>query len=93
MNKRFLAVAIFLALVAWTSYVLSGAVLDREAHQRADSILWPLLVAAMNEYGQAHGGPNTPGHLDRVDAKDVERIQKVRLAFREWSKAMEQAGY
>ncbi len=93
MHKPFRLVTAFLVLVAWSSWMLSGAVADREAHRRADSILWPQLVATMNEYGMAHGGPNTPGHLDRIDAKDVERIKKVREAFREWSKAMAAGGF
>jgi hypothetical protein len=93
LNKRFRLATAVLFLAGWVSWLVSGAVIDREAHRRADSILWPLLVAAMNEYGQTHGGPNQPGHLDALDAKDIERIKNVRQAFREWSKAMEQAGY
>jgi hypothetical protein len=64
-----------------------------EAHRLADGVLYPELVAAMNDFTSQHGRPNDLGHFHKFQADDVERIKLVRQKFAEWSRVMEQAGY
>jgi hypothetical protein len=81
-------------LIFVAALVASIVPLDsREAHKKADAIYYPLLIAAMNEYGLNHGGPNDPGHLDKIAAKDLRNIHSVREAYKNWNDAMKQAGY
>jgi len=88
---KWLAIALLLTGILLTA---SKVPLDRkEAHRRADAVLYPLLIAAMNDYGLNHGDPNGPGHLDRMDAKDKERLKTLREAFYTWDEAIRQAGY
>jgi hypothetical protein len=87
---RWLAIFLFAAVIfAATKIHLDS----KEAHKQADSVLYPLLIAAMNDYGLNHGGVNDPGHLDKIDAKDKKRVEAVREAFKAWDGTIKQAGY
>jgi hypothetical protein len=82
-------ILIFVAALIGTTLPLDS----RECHQKADAVLYPLLIAAMNEYALNHGGINDPGHLDKIAAKDLRNIHSVREAYKNWNDAMKQAGY
>jgi len=88
-------VRIWLALAALAAFAAAANLPQeaRDAHRRGDEILYPRLVAAMNEYSLGHGLVIDPGHFQKLDAKDVERIRAVRETFRAWDEAMKAAGY
>lgn len=66
---------------------------SRDAHLRADGVLFPRFEAALNEFALDHGGPNDAGHLDKLNKKDLENIRAVRETFTAWNDAMKLAGY
>ncbi len=41
-----------------------------EAHKRADGILYPRLVADLNEFALGHGSIEDRGHFDKLDKQD-----------------------
>jgi hypothetical protein len=65
----------------------------REAHQRADAVLWPAFISISNDYALQHGFVTDSGHLDKIDAKDKQRFDATVQAFKAWQDAMKQAGY
>jgi hypothetical protein len=85
---------ITLTLFAASAAIAARLPFDRiEVHKRADAVLWPQFIAASNEYALNHGGPNDPGHFEKLSAKDVQNIRAVRETFAAWNEAMKQAGY
>jgi len=85
-----------LCLVVLLAATLAARTLSEEAidaHRRADGILYPRVMAAMNEFALDHGYPNDPGHFEKVHAQDAEHIRAVRESFKAWNEAMKQAGY
>jgi hypothetical protein len=87
---KWLLVGLLLAAGVLAAHKLS---LDREAHQRADAILWPAYVSVSNDWALNHGQVSDPSHLERVDAQDKKRFDAMCKAFEAWHDAMKQAGY
>lgn len=87
---RFLAAALMFCLLATAARPPVDSI---DAHRRADGILYPRVMAAMNEFAFDHGSPNDPGHFDKLGTQDVEHIRAVRETFKAWNEAMKQAGY
>jgi hypothetical protein len=86
----------FLAAVLMFSFLLTAGKLPDDsvdAHRRADAILYPRVMAAMNEFALDHGSSNDPGHFDKLASHDIEHIRAVRETFKAWDQAMKQAGY
>lgn len=78
------------------AFALAGATYTtpREAHERADGVLWPTLVAGMNDWAETHMQEfNHKGHFDKLDAADHARVERIRSDFRAWNDAMREAGY
>lgn len=75
---------------------LAGSTYDspRDAHERADGVLWPTLVAGLNIWSETHmRGFNDKGHFDKLDSADHARLERIRSDFKAWNDAMKQAGY
>lgn len=67
--------------------------LGRQAHQRADAVLYPALIAAQNAWAISHGAFEDKGHYDKLNVGDKQRFDAACKAFDEWKKAMREAGY
>jgi hypothetical protein len=91
--RRVLAAALMFSVLLTLATAAKLPVDGIDAHRRADGILYPLLTAAMNEFALDHGGPNDPGHFDKLRTQDIEHIRAVRETFKAWDQAMKQAGY
>lgn len=91
--RRFVAALLMLSLLLTMAIASKLPVDSVDAHRRADGILYPRFMAAMNEFALDHGEPNDPGHFDKLHTQDVEHIRAVRETFKAWDQAMKQAGY
>lgn len=66
---------------------------DQDAHERADTILFPRFTAAINTWSRQHGYSNDPGHFQKLDAGDLKRWKEAQKAWHEYEQAMKDAGY
>jgi hypothetical protein len=66
---------------------------EREAHWKADAILWPAFISTSNDWALHHGQVSDPGHLDKINIQDKERYNVLCKNFAAWHDAMKQAGY
>jgi len=80
---------VFLAIAGLTLFADPAAI---EIHRRADGVLAPRFIAAMNEFQLAHN-PNDADHFLKVSAKDKQRWKAAVDAWRELEHAMRDAGY
>jgi hypothetical protein len=85
------------ALIILFCAALAGAAiipeLAREAHWRADAILWPAFISASNDWSFQHGQVSERGHLDKINTQDKKRYDTLCKDFEAWHDAMKQAGY
>jgi hypothetical protein len=65
----------------------------RDAHQRADAVLWPAYISVSNDWALNHGQLSDPGHLEKFNTADKQRFDATCKAFEAWRNAMKQAGY
>lgn len=87
--QRWAIVVLFIAAAIAAKIPLDAT----EAHREADAVLYPRLVAVMNEFALGHGTLETPGHLNKLNAQDVERWKATRAAWKNLDEAMKRAGY
>lgn len=72
--------------------VARGATFDAMAHDRADRVLVPAFISAMNDFTMHHetGDAN---HLRKLDAGDLKRWKAARKAWHDLEEAMGDAGF
>lgn len=66
--------------------------IDAAAHDHAEHVLFPLFVSRMNDWLFNHP-MSDPDHLQKLDAKDVKRLQAARQAWHDFDEEMKRAGY
>lgn len=84
----FLACFAFLALIS--AAILRADDVRREAielHRRADAVLFPAFVAACNDYSTQHH-VDEPGHLQKLDKGDRERLEVANKRWQEFYSAI-----
>jgi hypothetical protein len=66
------------------------------AHLQADTVAVPKFVYLFNDFLNQHprdANPETHDHVRKTNAKDVERWQDARAAWKELDDAYKRAGY
>ncbi len=87
-------VAFFLGMLLTMGLIsiARGATRDAMAHDRADHVLIPAFISAMNDFSMNHT-TGDKDHLLKVDAGDVKRWKAARKAWHDLEEAMNDAGY
>lgn len=65
---------------------------DAMAHDRADRVLMPAFISAMNDFNMHHQAQESD-HLQKMDAGDMKRWKAARDAWRKLDAEMSDAGF
>jgi hypothetical protein len=71
---------------------MSGASRDAMEHDRADRVLMPAFISAMNDFNMHHQVRESD-HLQKMDAGDMKRWRAARKAWKDLEEAMNDAGF